>query len=438
MKTVSACLRFLNKLRHNEQGSVVVTWGFGMLGVIILAGSAVDLSLSTKAKKLARIAADNMALTASVAVDHEDPDRFVEFTPYTYAEIGGPSEDFTGTMLGSVEYDIQDGDEKLIARATVTGSYDTVFMSLIGVDAVPIRAISDVSYAEKKGSPASVFFVADNSGSMGYTDGSGVSKIESLETSLQSFMGTLYTLDNDGIDDTFRTALYPYSADPNGNYGFIDGDGLIPSTVKAPSWGRIATDDIVAMDDYYGTDSSGALQDAADAFEFEDAIHLNINGDENPLKYVVFMTDGSNNQSTETTTQSVWVLNGDAEYWWKYRNDGSIRKRYREPRNTGSWTYVAETYDGTGYYEDQEVETTDYHFDVRSLQACDQMKAAGVLIYTIAYDVADDEKAHAETFLQSCSSGDDFYKSADDSSALAEAFDAIGESILTDVIRIKR
>ena len=412
-------------------------WGLTLFTLAFLMGSALDASLVYKVNMQAQAAADNMALTASIAVDMDNPDRYVESTPYSYIEIGGSSNDFTNTLSGSVEYDIEDGDEKLIARATVTGNYSTIFMSMIGISNVEIKAVSEVAYTEDEGTPASVFFVADNSGSMGYTDGSGLTKIDGLQSSMTQFMGILDTLDDDGISDTFRTALYPFSADPNGYSSFINDDGLIPGNVVSPSWGTVPSNNVVSMNSYYGTDSSGALQDAADAFQFEDAIHLDVNGKADPLKYLVFMTDGANNKSEECTTEEVWVLNGTAEYWWRWKK-GKKKYKYQEPYNPSKWTYVADTYDGTGYYENQEICTEDYHFDIRSLQACDQMKADGVLIYAIAYDIDEDQKVHAQEFLQNCSSGDIFFKTADDSDALETVFELIGNSIITDIIRIKR
>lgn len=157
------------------------------------------------------------------------------------------------------------------------------------------------------------------------------------------------------------------------------------------------------------------------------------------MKFLVFMTDGANNESNECTNQEVWVESpATGEYWWKKKKYGSIKYRYSKPKNWRKWNYVPAQPKETGHFEDQEVCELDYHFDVRSLAACGQMKAAGVSIFAIAYDIAKSQKDHAESFLQNCSSGAGFFKSADDSTALEAAFEQIGDSILTEVIRIKR
>lgn len=418
------------RFKKDQRGSISAAWTVSMVAILFAIGSAYDTSQASNAKQLAQIAADNMALTASISVDRENQSRYVEGNDYAYAEIGGAAADFTGSLTGSVKYDIQDGDDKLIARATVEGTYTTAFMGIFGRNEIPVKAVSDVAYAEEKGTPASIFFVADNSGSMGDYDGVGVKKINSLETSLTSFMSTLSTIDDDGTDDTFRTALYPYSADPYGYYSSIADDGLIPAHVVSPEWGTIANNKITQMYDRYGTDSSGALQDAADAFDLENGEHSAVNGQPTPLKFLVFMTDGANNTSNECR-----ALRDDEEYWIDtYKNWNTL---YTSPQYWfDSW--VVYHAPGSEGYEDQEICGWDYHFDYRSLEACTQMKQAGVSIYAIAYDVDASQKAHAEDFMESCSSGDGYFKTADDSSALQAAFSEIGDSILTEVIRIKR
>jgi len=420
MKTCNFVQRLGARWLKDNSGSMAMAWGVSIVAIVFAVGSAFDTSQASKAKQLAQSAADNMALTASIAVDRNNQAKFIEGTAYTYAQIGGPSEDFTGTMTGKVQYDVEDGDQKLIARATITGSYSTAFMSIIGVEKINLRAVSDVAYAEAGGTPTSVFFIADNSGSMD-------DKMTSLENSLKDFMDTLETLDTDGVDDTFRTALYPFSAESSYD-GSIEEDGTIPVHTVDPAWGIISDGHITRMIDRSGTNSSGALQDAADDFAGESYIHDTINGEENPLKFAVFMTDGSNNKSTET------VPVGDRECW--------VDTYYSsEPvyLSTRYWfdSYVIHYPAGT-CPEDKTVNIYDNHYDQWSLDACTQMKDSDVIVYAIAYDVAADEQEDAEAFLRSCSSGDDYFKSANDATALEEAFAAIGESILTEVIRIKR
>jgi len=427
----------IRRYKNDEDGGFSLMWGVSAMAIILTAGSAYDLGQLTKAKKVAQFAADTMALTASIAVDTGNSDRYVEGQNYTYADLGGPAQDFTNSMIGTVAYDIVDdldpanqnlaeGEQsKLIARATITGSYQTAFMAMAGFDKIDFQAISDVSYTEKGGSPASVFFIVDNSGSMGDDDTGGTKKITSLESSMTTFMSTLNGLDS-ADSSIFRTAMYPFSADVHNYYASIDNDGVIPNHVVQPQWGTIETTDITRMYDRYGTDSSGALEDAKLAFASESSIHSSVNQENNPLKFAVFMTDGANNPSCENTQYG----RVDGPFFYRF-NGGTLEI---SDEDQGGWNY----YNGTRTNNSYTHCTMDYWFDQRSLETCTEMKNAGIKIFAIAYDIDAAQQARAEAFMQACSSGDDYFKSAADSVALDLAFTQISDSIVSEVIRIKR
>ena len=426
-------LKALQWLEDN-QGTFALVWALCLTVIILAVGCVVDSMRYYQAKQLAQVAADSLALQASAAVDKNESSRPIAGKQYKFSEIAGPTHDFTGDLKASVEYDVPDGDDTLIARATVSGRYNTLFMAAFGHENLPVTAVSDVTYSQIDGTPASVFFVVDNSGSMGYLDKAGIRKSITLKQNLQSFMVKLTKLQAGKKDDIFRTALYPFSADPDGYYSDIDDDGLIPKHVVHPKWGILTANAITRMQDRSGTDSSGALGRAKTAFPDEGAAHTLVNGEGNPLKFLVFMSDGANNTSTECTTTRIWVNDPSPEYWWRIKN-GYRRVKYSKPKNERRWTYQPPT---DGYYEDREECETDYFFDQRSLAHCTDMKNQGVSIYTIAYDVAAAQKAHAEQFLLACSSGVDYFKSVARSEELEQAFDEIGEEIVEEVIRIKR
>lgn len=437
----------LQQLTKDTNGSFSVLWATSLMSILVSVGASYDLAQYSKAKALAQYIADTTALNASIAIDFNNPDKYVENQIYNYNDLGGTGQDFTGTITGYVQYDIvDDGDaantglpeddkSKLLARATVSGTYTTALMGIIpGLSTISFRATSDVAYAQRQGTPASVFFVVDNSGSMGSLDESGTVKLASLKTSMQDFMDTMDAINTHG-SEIFRTALYPYSQDYQNNYNDIDDDGVIPAHVTLPRWGTVSDWKITQMQDRVGTDSSGALQDAADAFSLEAAVHTAENGTEEPLKFAVFMTDGANNQSNECQTENVLVA-ASPEHWKVYYNYSGYWTKYVWE----SWfdDYYYQHFDAAPeHYEDQETCVWDYWFDQRSLETCTDMKTAGVKIYAIAYDVDAGQKVHAENFMQQCSSGPEYFKSAANAAALEQAFDVIGESIITEVIRVK-
>lgn len=429
-----------------------MAWGVTGVGVVMCVGAAYDINQVSKAKAIAQMAADNMALTASIAVDMDNDDRYEEGQSYSYRNLGGPEDDFTNSMYGSVEYDVDDdgdGESNLLARATVAGTYLPAFVSALGIDEIPFSAVSDVAYAQSEGTPASIFFAVDNSGSMGWDDASGENKLSALKTSMTSFMTTLETI-NDDQNNVFRTALWPYSQDYDGDYNDISDDGIITNKNVSPQWGSLSDSEIEDMQTESGTDSSGSLEAAAAAFALEDAIHQAENDESDPIKFMIFMSDGANNSQTaqECTTEQVWV-DGSVEYWvYTGKKQDRVYYSYSSWFDTSSRvTYYPALDDG--YYEDQETcqDVTTYLSDERSLAACTEMKAADVTVYTIGYYlvagwnngyyVYQSEVDRAQALLADCATDEDHYIQASDADDLNTALTAIGQEIIVEVIRVK-
>jgi len=445
--------KYIATLQH-DGGSIAITWAISMMAVIFAVGATYDMAQITKAKQRAQMVADSMALTASIAVDAENGSRYKANKRYSYAELGSPGVDFTKSIVGYVVYDIVDDKDpnnknkfapdksRLLARATVVGTYKPAFMSAFGYDGLQFTASSDVSYASREGTPATIFFAVDNSGSMGWTDAAGVQKLHGLENSLKGFMDILDTI-NTTDNDVYRTALWPYSQDYDRRSPYISDGGIITNKVVSPSWGSLSNGEITRMNTEGGTDSSGALSAAATAFTKEAAIHDAKNQEDDPIMFMVFMSDGANNPKEERVCETIrqWV-GGQRAYWKKGK-----KIRYSRPKNTRKWQYFPAT---QGHYEDTEQcnwEDT-YSSDELSAQACETMKSAGVTIYTIGYHlkagrnsghwVSQDEVDRAQALLANCASDADHYILAENANDLNETLAAIGEEIMKEVIRIKR
>ncbi len=438
---------------HNNAGGIAVTWAISMMAVIFAVGATYDMSQITKAKQRAQMVADSMALTASIAVDTNNASRYKANKRYSYKELGEPKADFTRSIKAYVEYDIVDDKDssntgkpktdktRLLARATVEGTYKPAFMSAFGYEGIKFKASSDVAYASREGTPASIFFAVDNSGSMGWSDADGVQKLQGLETSLKSFMTTLEAI-NTTDNDVYRTALWPYSQDFYGRYRYISDDGIITNKTVAPKWGPLSNGEITRMNTAGGTDSSGALRAAASAFMTESALHKAKNKETEPLKFMVFMSDGANNPKQERVcaTTRKWIPSQRA-YWRKGK-----KKRYSRPRKARKWRYYPAV---PGHYEDKKECNWEYTYssDKTSVQACETMKAAGVVVYTIGYYlkagnndghwVSQSEVDRARALLANCASSSEHYILAENASDLNETLKNIGEEIMKEVIRIK-
>ena len=67
----------LNRLLKDTSGAFSLMWAVSMTGIIITIGATYDIAQISKAKSLAQYAADSMALTASIAVDFNNDDKYV-------------------------------------------------------------------------------------------------------------------------------------------------------------------------------------------------------------------------------------------------------------------------------------------------------------------------------------------------------------------------
>jgi hypothetical protein len=66
--------------------------------------------------------------------------------------------------------------------------------------------------------------------------------------------------------------------------------------------------------------------------------------------------------------------------------------------------------------------------DERTLQTCNNIKAAGIIVYTVAFQIPGDQ-AGALTLLQNCATDSDKYFAPNTESELLNAFNAIGKDI---------
>jgi Flp pilus assembly protein TadG len=78
--------------------------------------------------------------------------------------------------------------------------------------------------------------------------------------------------------------------------------------------------------------------------------------------------------------------------------------------------------DGEAHYDDDTAEANGY-----TEEMCDEIKSENVRLYTIAFDVTD---ASVTTLMRDCATDPDYFYDAGDADALADAFDAVGKSLV--------
>jgi len=380
-----------------------------------------------------------------------------QYRSYTAAELGY---DFKGWVEGgadnvtvTVNYD---GTAKE-ATVKVTGNTVPTFMQIFGNKAMEFESTAVAKYDNYDfKDPATVLMILDNSGSMTFDDKAlvkvekgpwvdqfgnyydsppgTVKRIESLQSSASNFMTVLQnTVGSQKAekDKVLRTGMLAY------NEGTISG-----RTVK-PGWQtkktKASIDKMVA---FGGTNSAPPIDKARRWMNKEDKIHKDKHG-KDPLKFLVFMSDGLNTNSTV-----VWVEEEGTGQWRGLVErcfDGQCSTNWEEEESEEKPTY------GSNWTEGR----FDSKSNVDSIADCESMKKKGVKIYTIGFALAQgyydtngyfgkpavdyispDVRNQAYAFLAACATEPATFLTAENSSQLEDAFEKIGADIQTEIIRL--
>ncbi len=450
---------------------MAVLWATSLSAVVLAAGSAYDYSKVTTARVQSVATADMLALSAAVYIrdhDGETPntnkegfkhnqryyleDIGIDITPYADRKAKFRGKKGRNKDLEKPNFRIKyDHPETGMVSAFVYGQTRPAFMGIVGIDNVDFSASSTVSYeTQDLKDPASIGLVLDNSGSMAWDDGTGTIRMTGLKTTVKGFMVQMDDVidmataeDNPGQGQAnatnqnkyLRTNMITYAVKNKNNgqsYQDIDEERF--------KWSTISDSKIDAMVADGGTNSSGAMALMNYRMKDEPDTHEKKNGG-NPLKYVLFMTDGVNNVTSNSNCRA-------AQGHWHYLHWNSWTLSHEDKSNSNGWYRVwAREYDEWGqYWSEQTICDEISSYDAATISSCGELKEQGSKIYSIGYALtinATDsewkraEVARANALLLGCATGPEYFKDAQNANSLNLAFESIGEDIVEDSIRIR-
>lgn len=461
---------FLKRFKHDTQGTMAVMWGVSLMAVVIAVGSAYDFNKISAARQQSIATADMLALTAAVYIrDHDGvrpttnkegfrnnrkyylEDIGIDLAPYddkeaVYRWRKGRNKDLEEPYF-KIKYDYP---EQGLVTAVIHGQTRPAFMGIVGVDNVDFSAASTVAYEVRDlKDPVSVGLVLDNSGSMSLDDGNGTVRMTGLKSTVKTFMGSMYSIylelaqqdaergENLNYENIYiRTNMMTYAT--KYNYGLDQYAEVI--TERPFEWSVIPDYKIEGMVADGGTNSSGAMALMNTRMLSEDQAHLDKTESE-PLKYVVFMTDGVNAVTHRTNCRQE-----EGHYHWLHWDSWTIDEANRDD-DWGWYKVWAREHDEWAMsWQPGTICDESSSYDAATINSCNQLKAQGADVYSIGYALAIQptdsqhrraEIARANALLSSCSSGDEFFHRADNASALDAVFDGIGKDIVEDTIRIR-
>ncbi len=441
------CFRKL-ALRHarDEKGSISTMFALSALTILMAVGATYDVSQLQSSSVRSQQVADIVGLTATVYVKNHghppttDEEGFVNGKEYSAKALGyniGPATNGSNDVKFTVNYS---STEKQ-ATVTMSGTVQAAFMGMFGQSQLAFNNVSVVKYSQSDlKDPASVFLVLDNSGSMAWDDkprigyyGSRPSdaqaRIDGLKSTVKEF--------NDYLGDSITATTSGYASEYLRMGMTAYNSGVISSRTVSPRWGTLPSTSISSMIANGGTDSRDSMNKVYGWMQGESAMHAAVNGSTDPLKYVIFMTDGVNNEDWVCN----WVPDNHSNYWRKETYYGYKYHSGYEP-----W--------GWGWEEGREECSYVSNANIQTLETCTNLKNAGVEIYTIGYALepgtyatdppsnyytTSQSSSSADTaynFLRSCASDADHFVKAENTEKLKAAFDKIGADIIADVVRI--
>lgn len=453
----------LQKFKRDESGIAALSWALSLTAIIAAMGAAMDFAILSNADARSQTIADNTALAAAIYVktNGHAPTKSGELSEGVHlaSNLGYDYKSFVVNGADGVNIEIDYDDNAKEVTTTVYGKTTPILMQILGFSELDFKAKSVVSYLEIEDSfPASIALVLDNSGSMAWDDrfalNSGASpanarpRITGLEEAVDTFMTDLNNRLGEQVNTThrvLRTGMLPYN------------DQIIPASTNPSQrgglvnmkWGPISNGQITAMRASGATNSSPPMQLAWDWLKDEvgvesehhkEAVRLGAPA-QDPLRFVIFMTDGQN-----TAGNIDFIPDDNSNRWYAFKSLFGRSARW--------WVS-----NGGPYDSDFKQGRLQLASDRETLEACNEMNLPenGVKVFSIGYalqpgvynannpnDPTDTERvtvgmqATAHGLLSGCATdASTMFIEADNIDQLKAAFDEIQNSIVEELIRIK-
>lgn len=466
-----------SRFKKDTHGNFALVWAFGLTATMMAVGAGVDFATASRVSTTAQAAADQVALSAAVfysqnkRLPESSEEGFMDGQIYRGTDTGYDFPNSVHRGNRGVKFRANYDEDAGTVTVQVSGSVKTAFMSMFSRNYKTLKFSSEATANFKEvaiKNPASITLVLDNSGSMAWDDKpaecewewkrygrygrweeecespSGAERrIDGLKNSVETFMDIL-----DGYvgpqavtgKRVLRTGMIPYD------------DEIINTREVDMKWGTLSDNEINRMRPAGATNSAPPIAQAWDWLQDENAVHSAETGEDNPLRYMIFMTDGQNSAAKQ------WYAKADTGLWRGWDCSGRYSRYCIRAYETSS------SRPSKRYHYDWEEGELISPSDRDSKNSCAAMKAQGVRVFTIGFALEpgkyltnyrstfndnrypEDDTATisssttdaAYTMLADCASSPDDFVPAADVDSLDAAFAVIGETIIQDVVRLSQ
>ena len=441
----------------DNRGSISILFAFAALPIAAMAGLALDYSQALRAEKNMQVALDSAALAAAQALakGEADPEAVArQYFAQNFTALGiAPSPVLT--------IDITAAERKVAARGHA--DMPTNFARLFGIDKFEIGASAQAEFGISK---SEVALVLDNTGSM------AGAKLDALKAAARDLVLSLY--ETPSADQNIKVALVPFAQYVN-----------VGLTNRNRSWMDVEPDSSTTTNQCYDTYPNATSSNCRDETYtcYNDGVASSCTSNVCDWNYgdpvqtcsdVTWYTTwygcaGSRPHPLDVSTAADFstrvpgimnvscpseltrLTNSDAEILAKIDAMVATGETFVQPGVTWGWRaldwnepfadgadpavdrvvkkYMVVMTDGSNtkspIYPDH-TGSEAVLADSLTSEICTAVKAKGVTIYTVAFEVVEPT---IQALLQGCASSPADYYQASDAAALSEAFKKIADAM---------
>jgi Flp pilus assembly protein TadG len=379
-----------------QHGNTAITFALAFIPLIGLVGAAVDYSRANQLQTAMQAAADTTALMVAQSADSQTASAVQSSTAKFYNSL------FTNPAATNLKVTgaySRSGSSMVVVKATAT--YRTSFMAILGFPTMPLAATSTATFANTR---LRIALVLDNTGSM-----ADAGKMTALQTATNNLLDQLKAAAIKNGD--VYVSIVPFVKDVNlgaSNYAanWIDwtdwdakscgggGGGCTPANHN--TWNGCVTDRGTSSGPSSGnydtnvvkpTPSNTATLFAAEQYDSCPQAVMGLSYDWTSMKSLV-----SNMKPAGSTNQAIGLQLG----WMSLTGGGPFTVPNESAKYTYSHVIILLT---DGLNTEDRWYTNASEIDARQAMTCNNIKAAGITLYTIQVNTDGDATS---TLLQNC------------------------------------
>ena len=422
---------FLDRFWNNRHGSVAPLAALAIIPLVTGIGAAIDYSRANAARTAFQVALDSTALALSKQAATVSGADLQTAANQTFSALFHRSD--VQNVAVTATYSSTGG-----SKLTLTGSatIPTDFVNFLGLDNINIAATSTSTWGNTR---LRVALVLDNTGSMAQSDSSGNNKMTALKTAAQNLLTQLQNAA--ATPDDVYVSIIPFNKDVNAGASNYDqswlrwdlweanngtcsdsrhhhqsscvNNGGIWTPADHSTWNGCVTDRDQNYDTTNDAPLAGSTLYPAEQYSSCPAQQMGLSNDWTALSNKI-----TDMQPNGNTNQAIGLQMG-----WQSLTASPFTVPTEDPNYHYNHVIILLT-DGLNT-EDRWYQSAS-SIDARQQKTCDNIKTAGITLYTVQVNTGSDATS---TLLQNCASDKTKFFLLTSSTQIITTFNQIGTAL---------